>query len=128
MSKKTPKPEKSYHASTVLKYSPQKARLIINAIRGKKITQALQILMFMNKSQAKKISDLVKSSYINLNLSDDDLKNYTIAQIVAEEAQKYYRVTPRARGSAHRIRRRYSRVKIKIAPINLDKISKKNVY
>ena len=102
-------------ASTVLKYSPRKSRLIINKIRGMRLSEAFLALRTVRKGQAKKVSDLLRAAMNNMNLTEDDAKNYVISSIVAEEAQKYYRIVPRARGSAFRIRRRYSRVKVNIS-------------
>jgi large subunit ribosomal protein L22 len=99
-------------ASTILKYSPQKTRLLINAIRGLSVAEALDILPMINKANTKKIADLIRSAALNIKATPGDYAGTKISKIVAEEAQTYYRVMPRARGSAHRIRRRYSRVKI----------------
>jgi len=115
---------KLYNASTVLKYSPQKARLIINVLRGKNVAIALDDLLYMNKGQAKKVYNLIKTACNNLYLTESDYKNYLIGSIVAEEAQRYYRVVPRARGSANRIRRRFSRIKISLKSLMLDKKAK----
>lgn len=115
---------KLYNASTVLKYSPQKARLIINVLRGRLVTTALEELMYMDKGQSKKVYNLIKAACNNLKIVESDYSNYIISSIVAEEAQRYYRVVPRARGSANRIRRRFSRIKISLQTINLDKKAK----
>jgi large subunit ribosomal protein L22 len=115
---------KLYSASTVLKYSPQKARLIINVLRGKLVSNALNDLLYMNKGQSKKVFNLIKAACNNLTITESDYDNYVIESIVAEEAQRYYRVVPRARGSANRIRRRFSRIKILLKSTNLDKKAK----
>lgn len=115
---------KLYSSSTTLKYSPQKARLIINVLRGKLVSIALNDLLYMNKGQSKKIYNLIKNACNNLAIVESDYENYVIESIVAEEAQRYYRVVPRARGSANRIRRRFSRIKLLIKSINLDKKAK----
>ena len=115
---------KLYSASTVLKYSPQKARLLIIVLRGKLVATALDDLLYINKGQTKKVFNLIKAACNNLALVEADYENYVIESIVAEEAQRYYRVVPRARGSANRIRRRFSRIKISLKSINLDKKAK----
>lgn len=106
---------KDYTASTVLNYSPRKTRLIINEIRGLSLDKALDYLTRINKKGSKKISDLLKSAANNLSLTEGDYPNYKVKTIVAEEAQRLYRIVPRARGSAFRIRRRYSRIKVTLA-------------
>jgi large subunit ribosomal protein L22 len=101
----------STSVSTVIKKSPRKIRLIIDHIRGKDLASSLLLLKTMNKEQTKKVHDLLLSAASNLKITSDDFSNYLISSIVAEEAQRLYRVVPRARGSAFRVRRRYSRVK-----------------
>jgi len=103
---------KEYTASVILKYSPRKTRLILNEIRGMRLDQAMTRLMSVNKGQSKKMFDLLKSAASNLSLTESDYSKYWIKTLTAEEAQKLYRSVPRARGSAFRIRRRYSRVKV----------------
>lgn len=106
---------KRFQASTLLAYSPQKTRLIINQIRGLDLDDALNKLPYINKKESKKIHHLLGSAANNLNLTEADFSNYTIKTIVAEEAQTLFRMMPRARGSAFKIRRRYSRVKVELA-------------
>lgn len=104
-----------FNASTILNYSPRKSRLVINAIRGLTLSDAIVVLATMGKGKNKKFADLLKSAANNLKLTDNDFTAYKIDVILAEEAQKLYRVVPRARGSAFRIRRRYSRIKVAIS-------------
>ncbi len=101
-----------FTASTILNYSPRKTRLVINAIRGNTLGAALDDLKTMNKGKTKKIYNLLKSAASNLKLTEAEYPQYKVSSIIAEEAQKLYRMVPRARGSAFRIRRRYSRIKV----------------
>jgi large subunit ribosomal protein L22 len=50
-----------------LRGSPQKARLVIDMIRGKNVNQALAILRYSNKRAAKGIEKCVKSAIANAN-------------------------------------------------------------
>lgn len=109
-------PTKQFQASTVLAYSPQKTRLIINPLRGANLAEAMDWLKFLKKGQNKKVHDLLKSAASNLSLSEADYENYQIKRIWAEEAQTYLRYKPRARGMVGKIRRRYSRVKVHLEP------------
>jgi large subunit ribosomal protein L22 len=101
-----------FTASTVLNYSPRKARLVINTIRGLTLAEALEILKTLGKGKTKKVYNLLVSAASNLKIAENEYSNYKISTIIAEEAQKLYRVVPRARGSAFKIRRRYSRIKV----------------
>lgn len=106
-----------FTASTVINYSPRKSRLVIDAIRGKKLDQALDILIHANKPKSIQIYKLLISAANNLKVSREEYSKIIVKTIVAQEAQKYFRVVPRARGSAARIRRRYSKVKVLLEPI-----------
>ena len=101
-----------WDASGLLKYSPQKARLIVNQLRGLPVDVAMTQLEFTNKGASEAVWKILKSAVSNLGIQADDYKLYKVATIVAEEAQRLYRVMPRARGSANRIRRRYSTVRV----------------
>lgn len=118
---------KNYTASLLINHSPRKTRLIINAIRGKNLEDALNILSFSSKPKAKQVSKLLVSAAHNLKLQVGVYSDYLVSSITAEEAQTYYRVQPRARGSANRIRRRYARVKVSLTPnLTRMKFDKKN--
>jgi large subunit ribosomal protein L22 len=111
---------KTYTASTTLNYTPRKSRLIIDLLRGMALDSALLQLSFMNKEKTKPFFNLLKSAAFNLKLAEGDYENYYISYIVAEEAQKFYRMQPRARGSASKIRRRHSRIKVLLTKYDID--------
>jgi large subunit ribosomal protein L22 len=106
--------KKTFDASRLLKYTPRKSRLIINALRGLTVQAALNQLIVMKKGAAKDVYKLIKNATNNLGIQEVDFALFVIKEIVAEEAMRLYRVMPRARGSASKIRRRYSRIKLVI--------------
>ncbi|MCC6169300.1 MAG: 50S ribosomal protein L22, partial [Caldilineaceae bacterium] len=67
--------------------SPQKARLVVNEMRGKKAEDALVVLQFMPQSAAKVVAKTIKSALANatenFGLEAGDMY---IAKIVADEA------------------------------------------
>ena len=108
---------KKFDATKMVKYTPRKTRQIIDVIRGMRVDKALDQLMLMSKGAAKDIYKLVRSATTNLSIGESDYSAYKIKTIVAEEAQRLYRIMPRARGSAGRIRRRYARVRVEITSV-----------
>ena len=106
-----------FTASTLLNYSPRKTRSVIDVIRGSILSQALIQLRNNNRPKSKKIYALLISAASNLKLVEGDFGQYRVSTIVAEEAQKLYRTIPRSRGSAHRIARRWSRIKVILSPM-----------
>ena len=67
--------------------SPQKARLVLNEMRGRQAEEALIILKFMPQSAAKMVEKTIKSALANatenFGLSSEDMY---VAQIMADAA------------------------------------------
>ncbi|SRR5690606_31241873 len=67
--------------------SAQKARLVVNEVRGKDAQEALAVLAFMPQSAAKVVAKTIKSALANatenFGLEADDMY---IAKIVADDA------------------------------------------
>jgi large subunit ribosomal protein L22 len=80
--------------------SAQKARLIVDVVRGKDVVQAMTLLKFMPNYAAKPVSKLLASAVANaeenFGVSRDDLFVY---RIFADEAttRKWRRFGPRGR-------------------------------
>ncbi|MBP6178774.1 MAG: 50S ribosomal protein L22 [Anaerolineales bacterium] len=96
-----------------LSLSAQKVRIVIDMVRGKSATEALEILRFVNKRAALPVSKLVASAVANaeenFGVSREDLY---IAKITADEAptRKWRRFG--ARGRFKPILRRSSHVAV----------------
>jgi len=102
--------------SATLKYirlSPRKVRLIVNAVRGKQVDEALAMLRFMPQHSARDVAAVLTSvkanAENNLLLSGESLY---IKAIVANEAPRMKRIHARARGRADRIIKRMSHVTV----------------
>ena len=93
--------------------SPKKLRLVADAIRGKKVDEALAMLQFMEKGGAPTLLKLLKSAIANAgnnhDLRADDLY---VAKVTIDGAATMKRFMARARGRAARIRCRTSHAKI----------------
>lgn len=93
--------------------SPKKLRLVADAIRGKKVDEALAMLQFMEKGGAPTLLKLLKSAIANAGanhaLRADDLY---IAKVTIDGGATMKRFMARARGRAARIRCRTSHAKI----------------
>lgn len=101
--------------------SPRKVRLAADLIRGKGVVQALDLLEFLPKRVAPILKKLLESAIANAkqaNLSEDQL---VVKEIRVDQGVVLKRQMPRARGSASRINKRTSHVRMVLAP----KISEK---
>ena len=91
----------------------QKACFVLDAIRGKSVTEALGILAYNPRYASTVIEKLLKSAVANAennkNLSADNLY---IAECNASNGPIMKRIKPRAQGRAYRIEKRMSHIKI----------------
>lgn len=69
--------------------SPQKARLVVNVVRGKQAEEALAMLQFMPQSSARVVEKTIKSALANatenFGLESSDMY---VSKIVADEAPR----------------------------------------
>lgn len=103
-------------AKAILRYlrvSPQKARLIVDMIRGKDIQNAIDILKFTRKSTAKDILKLVKSAAANAeNIKKMDIDKLYVKKAFVDGGPVMKRVNPKAMGRANTVRKRTSHITI----------------
>lgn len=96
--------------------SPQKARLVIDLVRGKSISDALEILGTCTKKTAPVIEKLLLSAVANARDKGDDIDvdDLFVKRAWVDEAPSYARSMPRARGSASPIIKRRSHITIQL--------------
>jgi large subunit ribosomal protein L22 len=107
--------------------SPQKARLVLDMIKGRRVEDALNILEFTNKRFAPTIHKLLRSALENANYlnnekgMDVDIDRLYVKQAVANEGPRMKRIRPAPMGRAYRYQRRISHLEIVLAEkITLD--------
>lgn len=100
----------------MVRVSPQKARLVVNLVRGKQVKEALGILDYTNKSASPAISKVVKSAANNAvhNLGAE-ADNLYIKEIYVDEGPTLKRFAARAKGSGTRILKRTSHITVVVA-------------
>ncbi len=104
-----------------VRVSPQKARLVLNQIKGLRVENALNTLTFSKKRIASKIEKLVRSAVENANyLStekniDVDLDNLYVKHAVANDGPRMKRIRPAPMGRAYRYVRRIAHIEIALA-------------
>jgi large subunit ribosomal protein L22 len=95
---------------------PRKVRLVTDAVKGRKVTEALAILKFLPNAAARPVSKVVASAVANAenNYSLDPSELYII-HIVADPAPMVARVRPRPHGRASYILRRSSHITVVVS-------------
>ena len=95
------------NVSAVLKgvrLSPQKARLVADLVRGKKVDQALNILNFCPKKGADIIKRVVESAIANAEHNEGaDIDELRVSTIFVDKGMVYKRIRARAKGRAGKI-------------------------
>ncbi|MDQ3045445.1 MAG: 50S ribosomal protein L22 [Chloroflexota bacterium] len=90
-----------------VRVSPRKARLVLDAVRGKRVLDAIAIARFMPNKTAISLEQLLKSVAANAeNNYDLDPEDLWIKAIYADDGPQLKRIKPRARGRVGRIIRR----------------------
>jgi large subunit ribosomal protein L22 len=93
--------------------SAQKARLVVNLVRGKDVNEALKILTFTNKKTAVLVKKLLQSAVANATQKQTvDPDNLYVKYIMVDQGPVLKRFTPRAQGRATEIRKKMSHISI----------------
>jgi large subunit ribosomal protein L22 len=103
-------------AKAILKHvgvSPQKARLVIDLIRGKRVDTALGVLSLSPKAISRDISKLVKSAVANAENNEKlDIDSLYIKKAFVDAGPITKRMRPRAMGRGNVIKKRSSHITV----------------
>jgi large subunit ribosomal protein L22 len=90
-----------------VRVSPRKARLVVDAVRGKRVPEAIAIARFLPQKTASDVERLLKSVAANAeNNYDLDPEELWVKAIYADDGPSFRRFKARARGRVGRIQRR----------------------
>jgi large subunit ribosomal protein L22 len=93
--------------------SASKARRVIDLVRGKSVTEALDILRWAPQAASEPIAKVIASAAANAQNNDGlDPATLVVATVYADEGPTAKRIRPRAQGRAYRIRKRTSHITV----------------
>ncbi len=96
--------------------SPRKVRLVADAVRGKKVSQALVELQFLGKRAALPFAKLIASAVANASHNHKtEVDHLVIKNVTVTKGPTLKRMRPRSRGMASRINKRTSILKVELA-------------
>lgn len=100
-----------------VRISPQKARLVIDLIRGQQAGAAINILRTTNKRIAPAVEKVLRSAIANAeNRSDDvDVDKLFVSEAYVNEGPRMKRIRPAPMGRAYRYQRRIAHIVVKVA-------------
>ena len=99
-----------------IRTSAQKARLVIDLIRGRRAGDAINILRATNKRMAPTIEKVLRSAIANAENrhNDVDVDQLFVVQAYVNEGPRMKRVRPAPMGRAYRIQRRLAHIVVKV--------------
>ena len=96
--------------------SAQKARLVVDQIRGLGVEKALEILEFSNKGAADLVKKVLNSAIANAEHNEGaDIDELFVKTIMVDDGPTMKRIKPRAKGRADRILKRTSHITVVVA-------------
>ena len=104
-----------------LRVSPQKARLVLELIKGRKVEEARNTLLFTKKRVAAHVGKLLQSALDNANFLsaeknlDVELDNLYVKSAIANDGPRMKRIRPAPQGRAFRYQRRISHIALVLA-------------
>jgi large subunit ribosomal protein L22 len=101
--------------------SPQKARLVLDLIKGRGVEEALNTVAFTKKAVAPLVEKVLRSALQNAtHLAqeqglDVDVDNLYVKSAIANEGPRMKRIRPAPMGRAYRYQRRLAHIAIAVA-------------
>ena len=112
------KDNEAYAILKNMRVSPSKANIVLEMIRGKKASEALNILKFSPRSIAKDIGKVLNSAISNAeNNHQLDIDILKVSEAYCGKGMVMKRWRPRAKGRAGRINKFFTHVTIKVAEV-----------
>lgn len=98
--------------------SAQKARLVVDQIRGKGVEEALNLLSLSPKRVSDPIAKLIRSAIANAEQKNEkqhagiEIDNLVVSRISVNEGPSMWRIRPRAQGRAAWIQKRTAHIDV----------------
>jgi large subunit ribosomal protein L22 len=96
-----------------VRISPQKVRLMADAVKGKPVEKALATVRFMPQKAAGIVEKVLRSAVANADqLPDVDVDDLVVGNLIVDNGPMFKRFRARARGRGTRILKRTSHVTV----------------
>ncbi|WPF81596.1 50S ribosomal protein L22 [Sanguibacter sp. 4.1] len=105
-----------------IRVTPQKARRVVDLIRGKQASEAVAVLKFAPQAASEPIRKVVESAIANARVKADrasvafDEQQLVVTAAFVDEGPTLKRFRPRAQGRASQILKRTSHITVVVAP------------
>ena len=103
-----------------IRHTPQKARRVIDLIRGERVDNALATLKFAPQSAGADIYTLLNSAVANLKAKNPAIRDASelwVVEALVDEGRTMKRFRPRAQGRGFRILKRSSHISVAVSDV-----------
>ena len=114
-----------------VRVTPQKARRVVDLIRGQQATQASAVLQFAPQAASEPIRKVLESAVANARVKADkaseafDERDLVVQAAYVDEGPTMKRFRPRAQGRAYRIRKRTSHITVVVGTVDTEQTGQK---
>ncbi len=109
--------------------APRKARTVVNLVRGRKVAEAIDVLMFTRKAAAPVVRKVIESALANAKNSDPNVNidnlYVSVASVDKGPNQHVRRWRPRAMGRATKVTKGVSHIVITLSDTVPQRAAKK---
>ena len=96
-----------------IRIAPRKLRIVMNLIRGKKVSEAFAILKFTPKVGSEVVEKVLRSAVANAEHNNDmNVDNLFVSSCYVYQGPTLKRIHPRSRGQAFKILKHSSHVTV----------------
>ena len=106
-----------------VRVTPQKARRVVDLIRGRRAAEALAVLEFAPQAASEPVIKVVRSAIANARVKAEqaseafDERGLVVQEAFVDEGPTLKRFRPRAQGRAYRIRKRTSHITVVVGQV-----------
>src|SRR5690348_16006433 len=99
-----------------MRVSPQKARLVVDMIRGRQAGEAINILSAVNKRIAPAVEKVLRSAIANAESKSNevDVDRLFVSEAYVNDGPRMKRIRPAPMGRAYRYQRRMAHIVVKL--------------
>jgi large subunit ribosomal protein L22 len=108
----------AHATSRYIRTSPQKAKLVLDLIRGRGVNEALATLQFARKSIARDVEKVLRSAIANAQNKDGfsgDVDRLFVSACYANQGPSQKRVRPAPMGRAFRVLKRTAHLTVRVS-------------
>lgn len=115
----------AFAVARFVRITPQKARRVVDLVRGLPVDEALPLLKFAPQAAAENVYKLVDSAAANAESTEGlDRSTLIISKAQVDEGPTMKRWRPRAKGAANRILKRSSHITVVVQPADVVEAAK----